>query len=131
MACLLIVDDDPQTIQVLQRYAEQQVMGCWTATSVDQALQSLNEHRPELILADIHVDDRRPHAADHRGKSGFEVLRAAKALLPKSTVILITNAECCDEFHAATARTLGADGFLTKPFTCEDMSVYLDLSSQD
>ena len=36
-----------------------------------------------------------------------------------------------DEFHAATARTLGADGFLTKPFTIEEVSVYFDLGNQE
>ena len=49
-------------------------------TSGRRALDLMHSHAPQLIVTDIHMD----------GVTGMEVLRAARARLPQTPVILIT-----------------------------------------
>ncbi len=132
MSRLLVVDDEPQTISALQRYAEQQVLDCWMATTVKEAIEMLTTHQPDLIIVDLHLEGTRPtsiRSSSHPYTDGFDVLQTAKIRYPDSTVIVMT--DCRDQSHPGMAKDLGADGFLTKPFTLEEFSLYIGLIYPD
>src|SRR5471032_1988996 len=102
---LLLVDDDPSSIQVMSRmlaqYPDQRF-----ATSGEAALRLARESTTDLILMDV----------DMPGMSGLDVFEAMKAdpVLARVTVIFATG-------HDATALEVtalrkGAADFVTKPF---------------
>jgi len=103
---VLIVDDNPQMVELLQAYLDQmpQVV---TLTAVDgqQALQIVREDPPDLVLLDIMM----PRL------SGFEVCRRMKAD-PATRQIPIIMVTALDELaDIERGIELGADDYLVKP----------------
>lgn len=77
----------------------------------NEALDVLQRERPRLVLLDVMM----PH------KSGFEVcqaLRADDAL--KHTLVLMLTAKG-RETDIAKGRAMGADAYMTKPFSTKDL----------
>ena len=77
----------------------------------DEALQLINEHRPELAVLDVMMP----------GQSGLDVLRSIRAdeALAGTRVILLT-ARARDVDVDAGFST-GADDYLTKPFSPREL----------
>ena len=65
---ILVVDDNPQNLELLQAYLED--LGCKVISAVDgvEAMQAVADHSPDLILLDIMMPRM----------SGFEVCRRLK-----------------------------------------------------
>lgn len=101
---LLLVDDDPATIQLLARMLSD-VGNLRFATSGEDALRLARELVPDLMLLD----------AEMPGMSGFEVCEAFKAdpLLADVPVIFITS-HSGPEFEVSGFE-LGAADFIAKP----------------
>jgi DNA-binding NtrC family response regulator len=101
---ILVVDDDELMRQLMVHCLELENYRITTATSGEEALCCLENHRFAVVLCDIHLG----------GEDGFAVLAACKSRHPQSKVIL-----CSGD---VTPRTLGkvansgADSFLAKPF---------------
>ncbi len=107
---ILIVDDDPGTIQVLGRM----LAGLGRlrfATGGEDALRLAREAVPDLLL----LDDKMP------GMSGFAVCQAMKAdpLLVRVPVIFVTSHREAD-FEVQALR-LGAVDFIAKPMVAEQL----------
>ena len=81
------------------------------AADGDEALQLINEHRPELAVLDVMMP----------GQSGLDVLRSIRAdeALAGTRVILLT-ARARDVDVDAGFST-GADDYLTKPFSPREL----------
>lgn len=112
---ILVVEDNP----VNQLYVEAQlgVLGhhCHAAADGAQALEMLRAHRYDIVLMDCHMP----------GMDGYEATRALRAqeashpTRPRTPVIALTaSAMAEDRQRCAEA---GMDGFLSKPFTREDL----------
>ena len=69
-----------------------------------EALERLNDLRPDLVLADVVMP----------GPSGYDVCRAIKASDRPVPVLLL--AGTFEPFDAVEARACGSDGHVTKPF---------------
>jgi adenylate cyclase len=107
---ILVVDDIPQNIRLLEAHLVHRGYQVCTAGSGEEALQVLSERQPDLILLDIVMP----------GIDGFEVCRRvradpATAFLP---VVMITASGDTVKLQAIEA---GADDFLTKPFEKEEV----------
>jgi adenylate cyclase len=107
---ILVVDDVPQNIRLLEAHLVHRGYQVCTAGSGEEALQVLSERQPDLILLDIVMP----------GIDGFEVCRRvradpATAFLP---VVMITASGDTVKLQAIEA---GADDFLTKPFEKEEV----------
>ncbi|MBL4771918.1 MAG: sigma-54-dependent Fis family transcriptional regulator [Planctomycetes bacterium] len=102
---LLIVDDDP-TILALIEYELQQVgIAVRTTTSGEEALALLAEWRPSALVLDLGLPDMR----------GQDVLAQAHARFPSLPIIVVTGNE---SLHVAVeCMKAGACDFLQKPFT--------------
>jgi len=107
---LLIVDDDTSLCQHLKKFFERQKYKVETAHDGDQAVEATGTFHPHLMFLDIGLP----------GKSGIEVLREVKRKDPSVRVIMITG-QTEDELMRQ-ARVLGADDYVTKPFTLEYLS---------
>ncbi|MER3405748.1 MAG: response regulator [Chloroflexota bacterium] len=102
---VLIVDDDPHVRALLETTLSPETCEVIQAADGDEALQRASEWLPDLVLLDWWM----PRV------SGEEVLAELKRRLPLVRVIVLT-AEI-QTHHRDQARQLGADLFLTKPFS--------------
>ena len=80
---VLIVDDNPQNVELLQAFLESLPVKIVTAGDGVAALRKVAEHNPDLILLDIMM----PHM------SGFQVCRKLKND-PKTKDIQIPDGDC-------------------------------------
>jgi len=104
---LLIVDDDPISIAILQNLLQSQYQ-LSTAENGQKALDKITEDMPDLILLDIHMPIM----------DGFTTCEKLKQT-PKYAnipIIFITDEENADE---AKCLNLGAVDFISKPFITE------------
>ncbi len=107
MAHKLLLADDSVTIQrVIELTFAGEDVQVLTAGDGEQAIQRVQEERPDIVLADIGMPKR----------SGYEVAAFIKAdpELSHIPVLLLTGAfEPVDDYRA---RAVGCDGVLMKPF---------------
>jgi two-component system, NtrC family, response regulator PilR len=109
MPTILVVDDEPHIIDVLEIALRDDGMEVMRAGSGAEALQLLRRHRIDAIVSDIRMP----------GVSGVELLREAKESAPETAVILITAYATTET--AIEALQHGACDYLTKPFKIEEL----------
>jgi PAS domain S-box-containing protein len=114
MKKILIIEDAPETLIALQMMLESSGYVVTTATTATAGYETALATKPDLLLCDIKLG----------GASGFDLLRQlrgqdATALLP---IILMTgDAALSRGAGARWAMEQGADDFLRKPFSQEDL----------
>jgi adenylate cyclase len=101
---ILVVDDTPQNIRLLEAVLLPRGYTVLTATSGEQALDMVARHAPDLVLLDIMMPGLDGHGVCRQ-------LRAdpATALLP---IVMVT---ASGEQNKVKALESGADDFITKP----------------
>jgi class 3 adenylate cyclase len=102
---LLLVDDNPANLEVLETRLARQGYEIVTARDGHEALVAARAHTPDLILLDVMMP----------GKDGIEVCRELKAdrALPFMPVILVTAKADPDDIVAGL--DAGGDEYITKP----------------
>jgi DNA-binding response OmpR family regulator len=109
-ARLLIVDDDPE-VTGLEDFFSVKGYAVSHAADGETALQEITSLPPyDVVLLDVMLP----------GKDGFEVLREARQSGVDSPVIILT-AQSKDE-HKLRGFDLGADDYVTKPFSAEELA---------
>jgi two-component system, OmpR family, alkaline phosphatase synthesis response regulator PhoP len=102
---VLIVDDNPQNVELLCAFLESLPVKIITASDGIEALQKVGEHNPDLILLDIMM----PHM------SGFQVCQRLKSD-PKTRDIQILMVTALNELgDIERATECGTDDFVSKP----------------
>ena len=113
---ILIVDDTPANIDLLQAVLESRSYTVKTATSGAQALAAIKESTPDLVVLDVMMPEM----------SGYEVCQAirqdpATLLLP---VVMLTALDpALEKIKGIEA---GADDFLTKPLNQAELLARID-----
>ena len=100
---VLVVDDDPKVVELLQEFLVAKGYEVITAGDGVEGLQKVKEERPHLILLDIRMPKM----------DGLEVLRQLRQIDKEVGVIMIT-AENEMEI-AGKAMELGAFDYIVKP----------------
>jgi len=106
---VLIVDDDPQVAQLLDRILEGRGYRCTEAQSVEAARAELERRSFALVLCDVQLP----------GESGLDFLRELPT--PEVATLMISgldSARLADE-----ALAMGAYGYITKPFKRSDVAI--------
>jgi len=112
---IMIVDDDPQIRGVLLRLLSRLTGSVVQAASAEEALASLREAPPDLVLLDIGLPGRNGHAV-------LGEIRASAELRLVPVVILSGGWNREDKLRALRA---GATDFLAKPFDSEELMTRL------
>jgi signal transduction histidine kinase len=106
VANILIVDDQPDTLYVLERLLRNQGHVVFSAKDGSAALGVVHKQHPDLIVLDVMMP----------GMSGFEVVERLRSdPATRSTPVMILTANAPDEHHKVQGLSLGADEYLTKP----------------
>ncbi|MCP9806432.1 response regulator transcription factor [Cyanobium sp. T1B-Tous] len=106
---LLIVDDDPELRQFLRTELEIEGYGCSEAATGQQALAQIRAERWDLLLLDWTLPDF----------SGVEICRRLRANDDHTPVLMLTARD--DVRERVEALDAGADDYLTKPFSIEEL----------
>ena len=101
---ILVVDDENSVVEVLNEYFSGQGYTVKTASNGEQALTTLPEYRPSVVLLDVRMP----------GMDGVEVLRRIRATNTTVSVIMVTANEDVD--LARETLKLGAFDYVAKPF---------------
>jgi two-component system response regulator PilR (NtrC family) len=109
MATVLIVDDEPNIIKVLEMSILEEGMDVLTAGCGRDALGILRKHDVDVVISDIRMPDI----------SGVELLREAGKIAPKAVFIMITAFSTAET--AIEALQYGACDYITKPFRMDDL----------
>lgn len=104
-ALILVVDDQPANVEVLQMRLESQGYAVVTAEDGNACLRRVVELQPDLVLLDVMMP----------GLDGFEVCRRLRAMddLPYIPVVMVTAK--ADRSDVVAGLDAGADDYLTKP----------------
>jgi DNA-binding response OmpR family regulator len=109
---VLVVDDDPDMVTYLSRLLHKEGMVVDAAGDGDAALAQVAASPPDLVLLDVMMP----------GKSGFDVCQAVRADESLAGVkILMLSAKGRDT-DLAKGRALGADAYMTKPFSTKELA---------
>jgi DNA-binding response OmpR family regulator len=108
---ILIVDDEPNIVISLEFLMKREGFEVAVAGDGETALRLLAEQQPDLVLLDVMLPK----------KSGYEVCQAIRgnAAWQATKIILLTAKG--RETEMAKGMALGADTYMTKPFSTKDL----------
>jgi DNA-binding NtrC family response regulator len=106
MARILIVDDEPATVEAVSSLCRDRGHQPFTYDSSEAAIDALSDLAPQLVIAELETD-------------GFDILRECKENHPE-TVVVIT-AEFGSTELALKAIQAGAFDYITKPFKVDEL----------
>jgi OmpR-family two-component system manganese-sensing response regulator len=109
MARVLIVDDDPDLVETLSEVFECENHQSDCAETGKQALELLSAGRYDLVLLDWQLPDM----------DGLQVCRQYRKSGGSDRIIMLTGMR--DAQSRVDGSAAGADDFLTKPFTVEQL----------
>jgi DNA-binding response OmpR family regulator len=108
---ILIVDDEPGVVVAIQFLMEQQGYNVLVAKSGEDALEAIYKYKPDLAILDIMLP----------GISGWEVCEIVRLNPDYRNVKIIFLTARGGEAEIARGLALGADAYITKPFSNEEL----------
>ncbi|MGA7617116.1 MAG: EAL domain-containing protein [Thermoanaerobaculia bacterium] len=108
---ILIADDDPSIVSLIEHYLRPLDARILTAGDGDEALAVVDAEMPDVVLLDVLMPKR----------SGWEVCQALKALHRTSKICVVLVTAKGDVKDRLTGLQVGADDYLVKPFRREDV----------
>jgi two-component system OmpR family response regulator len=108
-AKLLVVDDEPNIVELLSASLRYAGFAVATAQSGVDAVNAARRDRPDLVLLDVMLPDM----------DGFEVLRKLRAGADRVPVVFLTARDATEDKIAGL--TLGGDDYVVKPFSLEEV----------
>lgn len=106
---ILVVDDEPETLEMLQRNLVLQGYRVFTAPGVAEALRFLESASVDLVITDLKMPK----------VSGMDLVRHIRENLKDTEVMVITGFATIE--GAVEAVKTGAEEYLAKPFTDEEL----------
>ncbi|MVU79278.1 response regulator [Nocardia sp. ET3-3] len=108
-ARVLVVDDEPMIVELLSVSLRYQGFEVASAASGTEGLDKAKTFRPDALIIDVMMP----------GMDGFGLLRRLRADGIDSPVLFLTARDDVDD--KITGLTLGADDYVTKPFSLEEV----------
>ena len=108
-AKLLVVDDEPNIVELLSASLRYAGFAVATATSGLEAVRVARRDPPDLVLLDVMLPDM----------DGFEVLRKLRAGADRIPVVFLTARDATEA--QVVGLTLGGDDYVVKPFRLDEV----------
>jgi len=108
MKTILVVDDEPKIVTLARDYLEHAGFAVVTAGDGPTALATARQRRPDLVVLDL-------------GLPGLDGLDVARELRRDSTIPIVMLTARDDEFDKLLGLELGADDYVTKPFSPREL----------
>ncbi|WP_438290720.1 response regulator transcription factor [Streptomyces sp. HUAS TT7] len=105
---ILVVDDDPTVAEVVTGYLERAGHTVELAADGPAALRAATQRRPDLVVLDLMLP----------GMDGLEVCRRLRATTPIPVIMLTARG---DEDDRILGLEIGADDYVTKPFSPREL----------
>ena len=106
---VLLVEDDPHTVEVVSLYLRRDGHVVLSARDGLAGIQLFRESQPDLVLLDLMLP----------GVDGLEVCRTLRA---ESNVPIVMLTARVEEEDRVAGLELGADDYVTKPFSLRELS---------
>jgi DNA-binding NtrC family response regulator len=106
---ILIVDDSPATLEMLERNLSSEGYEVLAAPGVAEAIKILDDTPTDLVITDYKMPEI----------SGMDLIRYVRENLKNTEVMMITGYATVE--GAVDAIKAGAEEYLTKPFTDEEL----------
>jgi DNA-binding NtrC family response regulator len=106
---ILVVDDSPDTLEVLQRNLHSKGYQVLTASGVESAVRILEQEAVDLVITDLKMPKL----------SGLDLVRHIRENLKNTEVMMMTGYPSIG--GAVDAVKTGAEEYLAKPFTDEEL----------
>jgi two-component system OmpR family response regulator len=108
-ARVLVVDDEPNILEVISMALRYHGFEVETAATGQQAISQIAAFGPDLLLLDIMLPDM----------EGFEVARRLGAQRMQLPIIFLTARDTTED--KVRGLTMGGDDYVTKPFSLEEL----------
>jgi two-component system OmpR family response regulator len=106
---VLVVDDEPNIVDVITMALRFQGFAVESAASGGQALAAVESFRPHIMVLDVMLGDM----------EGFEVARRLGAQRSRVPIVFLTARDATED--KIRGLTLGGDDYVTKPFSLEEL----------
>jgi two-component system, OmpR family, KDP operon response regulator KdpE len=106
---ILVVDDEPAIVRLVRAKLQADGFAVITAGSGEEALETLERERPDLVVLDLMMP----------GIDGFETLRRIRAGRQTPVILLTARSGDADKLRGLEG---GADDYLTKPFNPDELA---------
>jgi len=108
MKTVLVVDDEPKIVQLARDYLEHAGFAVVTATDGPSALDEVRRRRPDLMVLDL-------------GLPRLDGLDVTREIRRESNLPIVMLTARDDEVDKLVGLELGADDYLTKPFSPREL----------
>ena len=112
---VLVVDDEPQVVWVLQFSLEAEGYTTYAANNGVEALAEISEHRPNLMVLDIMMPTM----------DGWGVLEEMLKLPVEERPRVVIVSALSSLRDRAKAAEMGADAYVPKPFNVDELLAVL------
>ena len=108
MTTILVIEDEPKIAQVARDYLEHAGMRVVTATDGRSGLRAVQQEKPDLVVLDLRLPD-------------VDGLDVARILRQGSAVPIVMLTARSEETDKLVGLELGADDYMTKPFSPKEL----------
>lgn|SRR5262249_52460677 len=105
---ILVIDNEPQVVRALRRGLGSDGYVVQAVSDGNEALMAFKEWRPDLVITDIAIPNR----------DGLELCHSLRSI---SSIPILVLSATSDEHIKVEAFDLGADDYMTKPFSMDEL----------
>ena len=103
MKKVLVVDDDPNIVEVLRLYFDKDGFAVISCMTGERALETFLSSSPDLVILDLMLP----------GKDGYDICREIRKVSETPIIMLTARTDTLDK---VVGLELGADDYVQKPF---------------
>lgn len=112
---ILVVEDEPAVRNLISTTLETQNYRFLTAYNGETAILEVTSHNPDIMLLDLGLPDM----------DGIDIIKKVRSWSNMPIIVISARSEDTDKIEALDA---GADDYLTKPFSVEELLARLRVS---
>jgi DNA-binding response OmpR family regulator len=108
---IFVIDDEKDILEIIKVNLQNEGYNVLTFMSAEEALKSLHKETPDLIVLDIMME----------GIDGYEFCKTIRSDSNFKSIPIIFLSVKSDEIDKILGLELGADDYLTKPFSVKEL----------